>query len=93
MEDYDDVTTGPEENGALNLSFNSWPKVPCEVFTFSKQLVKLNLSNNKLDILSSDFGSLFLLQGMIFIIVTFSDGCNNIFFLKSLMFLIIEFKV
>ena len=66
MEEYDDVTAGPDENGALNLSFNSWPKVPYEVFTFSNKLIKLNLNNNKLAKISSDFGSMVLLQGEFF---------------------------
>mmetsp|Transcript_20902 Transcript_20902/g.25884 ORF Transcript_20902/g.25884 Transcript_20902/m.25884 type:complete len:280 (+) Transcript_20902:872-1711(+) len=62
MEDYDDLAAGPDEDGQLNISYNSWRMMPDELFGFKKRLVKLNISHNKLEEISSQFGTLTLLQ-------------------------------
>lgn len=62
MEDYDDLAAGPDEQGQLNLSYNSWRVMPDELFGFRTRLIKLNISHNKLEEISSQFGTLVLLQ-------------------------------
>ena len=48
MEDYDDISTGPDENGCLNLSYNTWRKLPDELLHFKESLYQINFSHNHL---------------------------------------------
>ena len=61
MEEYDDLATGPV-GGSLNLSHNSWKKLPPELNDFSSTITHLELSNNQLSAIPEAIGNLILLQ-------------------------------
>jgi Leucine-rich repeat (LRR) protein len=65
MEESDDLSNGPNENGELNLSYYEWQEIPHEVHDqFQSQLFKLSLSHNHLLRISDHIGKLTLLKDL-----------------------------
>ena len=63
MEEYDDLDQGPKEDGSFNLSYNDWRVVPFDLCQrYSDRLLYLNLSNNNLEEITEEIGSLILLK-------------------------------
>lgn len=63
MEEYDDITRGPDTDGHLNISYNELKELPREVYTLHKRSIRsLNLSYNNLLYLSNYIGNLVLLK-------------------------------
>ncbi len=63
MEEYDDLAKGPEEDGSFNLSYSDFQTIPYEICNdYSKQLISLNLSYNKLTVISEHIRNLTLLK-------------------------------
>lgn len=62
MEEYDDLATGPTEDGSIDLSHNTWKTLPPELSDFSTTLLHLEMSNNQLTSIPSAIGTLILLQ-------------------------------
>lgn len=63
MEEYDELSTGPE-NGVLNLNHNTWKTLPPELSDFSNTLISLEMKNNQLTSLPESIGSLIMLQSL-----------------------------
>ena len=62
MEEYDELSAGPNALGALDLSHSAWTSLPDTLFGFGPLLLSLNLSHNKLSSLQDEFGSLVILS-------------------------------
>ena len=62
MEEYDDLASGPDEDGLLNLSHNTWRTLPPEMFDFSTRLLHLDMKNNQLSCIPDSIGNLILLR-------------------------------
>ncbi|GMH65454.1 hypothetical protein TrRE_jg3089, partial [Triparma retinervis] len=62
MEEYDELSAGPNETGAIDLSHSAWAELPDQLFEFSSRLLTLDLSHNKLVEVEADFGKLNLLS-------------------------------
>ena len=63
MEEYDDLTLGPNQDGSLNLSYNDWQDMPHELYQmYRDRLLSLNLSNNRLFRVSNHIEKLTLLK-------------------------------
>ena len=62
MEEYDDLASGPDEDGLLNLSHNTWRTLPPELFDFSTRLLHLDMKNNQLSCIPESIGNLILLR-------------------------------
>ena len=63
MEEYDDLTAGPHDDGSLNLSYNDYEDMPHELFDlFYDRLLHLNLSYNGLTKISKNIQKLVLLK-------------------------------
>ena len=63
MEEYDDLSSGPDKDGIFNLSYNEWTIIPydrCNVY--SDRLLYLNLSHNNIVEISDKIASLTLLK-------------------------------
>jgi Leucine-rich repeat (LRR) protein len=61
MEEYDDLAVGPNKDGSLNLSHNTWKTLPPELSAFSG-LLHLHMSNNQLTSIPEPIGALVLLR-------------------------------
>ena len=62
MEEYDDLSAGPTEDGTLDLSHNTWTVIPPELSQFSTTLLHLDMKNNRLTQIPECISSLILLQ-------------------------------
>ena len=62
MEDYDELSAGPNEDGQLTVNHDSWNQLPYDLIDFSDRLIFLNMSYNKISEISSIIGSLILLE-------------------------------
>ena len=63
MEEYDDLDSGPDEHGRLNLSYSDWRSVPQELSDrYSSSIVVLDMSHNRLVETSTHFSALVLLK-------------------------------
>jgi Leucine-rich repeat (LRR) protein len=63
MDQYDDISAGPDENGCLNISMCAWESLPQEdLFSYRSTLLKLDVSHNQLRSLPKGFGCLEMLQ-------------------------------
>jgi Leucine-rich repeat (LRR) protein len=62
MEEYDDLAAGPDRDGALNLSHNTWKTLPPELSDFSNRLLHLHMSNNQLTAIPESIGALIMLR-------------------------------
>ena len=62
MEEYYELSAGPDESGEIDLSHSAWSELPDQLFNFSNRLLSLNLSHNKLVEVEPDFGQLTLLS-------------------------------
>ena len=63
MEEYDDMTQGPNEDGSFNLSYSDWHIIPHELCDkYRDRLLFLNLSHNKLNEIPEQIGNLTLLK-------------------------------
>ena len=63
MEEYDDLTAGPNDDGNLNLSYNDYEDMPKELFDlYSHRLFYLTLSYNGLTKISENIQKLVLLK-------------------------------
>ena len=62
MEEYDDLASGPTEDGSIDLSHNTWKTLPPELNDFSMRLLHLEMSNNRLTSIPESIGNLVLLQ-------------------------------
>ena len=62
MEEYDDLAAGPNKDGSLNLSHNTWKMLPPEISSFSSRLLHLHMSNNQLTSVPKSIGALILLR-------------------------------
>ncbi len=63
MEEYDDLSDGPDQNGKLNLSYNEWEVMPSELHKkYRNKLVALSLSHNRLVEVSNHVGKLTLMR-------------------------------
>ena len=64
MEEYDELSSGPDEKGEIDLSHSAWSELPDQLFNFCNRLLSLNLSHNKLVEVEDDFGQLTLLSNL-----------------------------
>ena len=64
MEEYDELSRGPSDDGVLNLSHNTWKTLPPELSQFSRTLVNLEMCNNRLSSLPEAIGDLIMLQSL-----------------------------
>ncbi|KAL7504328.1 hypothetical protein ACHAXN_002000 [Cyclotella atomus] len=64
MEQYDDLSAGPTEDGTLNLNHNTWKVLPPELNDFSMKLLHLEMSNNQLAVVPEAIGNLILLKSL-----------------------------
>jgi Leucine-rich repeat (LRR) protein len=64
MEEYDDLSAGPTEDGKLDLSHNTWAVFPPELTQFSKRLLHLDMKNNRLTRIPECISSLTLLKSL-----------------------------
>jgi Leucine-rich repeat (LRR) protein len=64
MEEYDELSVGPDKKGVLDLSHNAWSELPDILFTYSTTLLSLDLSMNKLTEVEPDFGKLKCLSSL-----------------------------
>ena len=62
MEEYDDLSAGPTNDGSLNLNHNTWKTLPSELINFSTKLIHLHMSNNQLTSIPESIGALTLLR-------------------------------
>lgn len=63
MEEYNDFSRGPDDEGKLTLSYDDWTNLPKELCDeYTDRLLFLNLSYNKLSDISGDIGKLILLK-------------------------------
>jgi len=62
MEEYDDLSAGPTNDGSLNLNHNTWKSLPAELINFSTKLIHLQMSNNQLTSVPESIGALTLLR-------------------------------
>ena len=62
MEDYDELSKGPNEQGQLILHHDSWKQLPPEILNFAHRLISLDISYNQMQEISDIFGSLYLLE-------------------------------
>ena len=63
MEEYDDLSEGPNKDGKLNLSYNNWDEMPHELFElYRSQLLGLSLSHNRILQVSNQIGKLTLMR-------------------------------
>ena len=63
MEEYDDLSQGPSNDGTLDLSHNTWKSLPPELNDFTQTLLHLDLKNNQLTNIES-IGNLILLRSL-----------------------------
>jgi len=63
MEEYDDLSQGPSNDGTLDLSHNTWKSLPPELNDFTQTLLHLDLKNNQLTNIDS-IGNLILLRSL-----------------------------
>ncbi|KAL7496497.1 hypothetical protein ACHAWT_004718 [Skeletonema menzelii] len=66
MEEYDDLSAGPTEDGTLDLSHNTWSVFPDELSQFSTTLLHLDMKNNQLTQIPGCISCLALLQSLDF---------------------------
>lgn len=64
MEDYDDLANGPNDDGHLDLSHNTWKTLPPEINNFCQTLQSLALANNQLSSIPQSIGNLVLLRSL-----------------------------
>jgi len=65
MEESDDLSSGPNEDGELNLSYYDWQEIPDVIHEqYRSQLYKLSLSHNRLLRISHQIGKLTLLKDL-----------------------------
>jgi len=64
MEEYDELSSGPNAFGALDLSHSAWTTLPDTLFGFAPLLLSLNLSHNKLSAIQDEFGGLEILSNL-----------------------------
>jgi len=64
MEEYDDLSAGPTEDGKLDLSHDTWAVFPREITQFSKTLLILDMKNNRLAQVPECISSLTLLKSL-----------------------------
>jgi Leucine-rich repeat (LRR) protein len=62
MEEYDDLSEGPNKDGSLNLSYNNWDEIPKELYKMYSRLLKLSLSHNHILKVSNDIGKLTMIR-------------------------------
>lgn len=63
MEEYDELSAGPDEDGRFNLSYNDWTIMPYDRCTgYSNRLIYLNISHNNIVEISDKIASLTLLK-------------------------------
>lgn len=62
MEEYDDLATGPSEDGTINLSHNTWKALPSDLNNFATTLLHLQMCNNQLSSIPESIGDLVLLR-------------------------------
>jgi len=62
MEDYDELSAGPDEEGKLCAMHNTWRQLPSDLLRFSDKLMHLNMSYNQITGVSSMIGSFILLE-------------------------------
>ena len=63
MEEYDNLSQGPSNDGTLDLSHNTWKSLPPELNDFTQTLLHLDLKNNQLTNIES-IGNLILLRSL-----------------------------
>ena len=61
MEQYDDLAAGPDDNGSINLSHNTWREMPPELSEF-RGLLHIDMTNNQLSTIPESIGNLILLR-------------------------------
>ena len=76
MEDYDELSAGPDKDGSLCLSHNSWKLIPNELFDFASRIRRLDFSRNNIFEISPLFGRLVLLEVRIYIIFVVKICCS-----------------
>lgn len=63
MEEYDDLSQGPNNDGSFNLSYNDFHTIPYDLCQdYHNRLIYLNLSHNKIVEITDQIGSLTLLK-------------------------------
>ena len=49
MEEYDDLSSGPNEEGIIDLSYNNWTEIPQDLYDMYRDRLKsLRMNNNKI---------------------------------------------
>lgn len=64
MEEYDDLSAGPDDQGILNLSHNTWKILPPELNDFVHTLLHLQMRNCQLTFVPEQIGNLILLKSL-----------------------------
>ena len=62
MEEYDELSSGPNASGALDLSHGAWASLPPELYTYAPRLITLHLQNNEISEVGDEFGNLYMLS-------------------------------
>lgn len=62
MEDYEDLDTGPDQNGQLNLAFHNWDEVPSDLYSHAATVKGLNFSHNRILDVPKEFGNLVMIR-------------------------------
>mmetsp|Transcript_11488 Transcript_11488/g.34871 ORF Transcript_11488/g.34871 Transcript_11488/m.34871 type:complete len:257 (-) Transcript_11488:425-1195(-) len=62
MEEYDDLIPQPDNEGRLDLAHRAWRVVDSVIWTLGRELIFLDLSYNKLEVLPQELGNLYLLR-------------------------------
>lgn len=64
MEEYDDLSAGPNDEGILNLSHNTWKVLPPELNDFTHTILHLQMKNCQLTLIPEQIGNLILLKSL-----------------------------
>ena len=63
MEEYDDLSNGPNEEGIIDLSYNNWTEIPQDLYDmYIHRLKSLRMNNNKIAQVPKQIGKLALLK-------------------------------
>ncbi|KAG5186294.1 hypothetical protein JKP88DRAFT_157061 [Tribonema minus] len=64
MEEYDELIPHPDKAGCLDLTHRSWVELDSVLWTFSKELLVLNIAFNNIERLPPELGHLTLLRDL-----------------------------
>lgn len=62
MEEYDELSSGPNASGVLDLSHGAWATIPSELYAYAPRLLTLHMQNNEISDVGDDFAQLYMLS-------------------------------